>query len=160
QRSAAERAFGDRPDAARRTAGARDVLLDRRRRPAPAARGRARAAAARAGRRRTVSAGREPSATRRRRTLAMLIAVAAAVAPVPGELLPWAWLLALVLPSALVAGLAAVVRPPLFVLLAGALLQLGACWAAWRYCGPIERPAALAGTILPPLAFVASRRHD
>jgi transglutaminase-like putative cysteine protease len=90
----------------------------------------------------------------------MFAVVAAAVAALPRDLLLWPWLLALVLPGALLARLAAFVRPPLFAALAGALLQLAACWAAWATAGPIERPAALAGTILPPLAFVASRRHD
>lgn len=40
------------------------------------------------------------------------------------------------------------------------LLQTGALWLALRYGGTLSRPAALACTILPPLAFVTARQQD
>ncbi|MEO6593703.1 MAG: transglutaminase domain-containing protein [Planctomycetota bacterium] len=82
------------------------------------------------------------------------------MANLPADALPIAWLLAFTLPGALLGLLpnrgAQTWRRALLAL----ALQAAACYLALELVGPMSRPAALACTILPPLAFVAARRHD
>ncbi len=119
----------------------------------------------------------------RRLATAMLLACAAiAVAGLPVDMIPRPWQLALLLPAAgfgtwraaashrFLARFTTLASPrfagswaflnPLLPAVGASALQVGACLLAYHWAGPLARPAALAGTILPPLAFVAARGHD
>ena len=83
-----------------------------------------------------------------------------ALANLPADELPLAWLLAFTLPAALVGLLQNRLRRPWQRGLLAVALQVSALALLWRFGEPLSRPAALACTILPPLAFVIARRAD
>ena len=93
-------------------------------------------------------------------TLATCAATVVALANLPDEQLPTPWLLAFTLPGAVLGGWARLTRSPWRRALLAVTLQASACWAALELVGPMSRPAALACTILPPLAFATARNHD
>ncbi|MGE3171400.1 MAG: transglutaminase family protein [Planctomycetota bacterium] len=86
-------------------------------------------------------------------------AAAVAVSNLPRAELSWPWQAALLLPAALLALVAESPRRLLPRIGAAVLLQISACLVAFEFAGPLQRPAALAGTILPALAFVTVRRN-
>lgn len=86
--------------------------------------------------------------------------VGAALWQLPDAELPWPWLMALMLPAALLALLQLRPGPQRWRVVLVVLLQVGLGWAAVESGQRLGRPAALAGTILWPLAFVAVRRRD
>lgn len=83
-----------------------------------------------------------------------------ALCNLPTEELPARWILCWTVPAALFG----LVFPHTRYLWQRALfavaLQSGAIWAALALGDPLSRPAALACTILPPMAFVVVRRQD
>ncbi|MGC6487937.1 MAG: hypothetical protein ACON4Z_09855, partial [Planctomycetota bacterium] len=93
-------------------------------------------------------------------TMATCAATLIALANLPDEQLPAPWLLAFTLPGAVLGGWARLTRSPWRRALLAVTLQAGACWGALELVGPMSRPAALACTILPPLAFATARNHD
>lgn len=97
---------------------------------------------------------------RRGITIALLVVTTAAVANLPAALLGAAWLCALLAPATLIGLLPQPPRRPLGRAVAAILLQLAAIAMAHQLAGPLQRPAVLAGSILPPLAFVVARRLD
>lgn len=99
-------------------------------------------------------------ATRSLGALALLTCTALALVNLASGELPYGWVLAWTVPAALLC-LLRPFTPRLWqqVLVAG-LLQGGAVWAALAWAEPLSRPAALACTILPPLAFVTVRQRD
>lgn len=101
-----------------------------------------------------------PSGLRRLATLATLATTVLALAGLPASELPLAWLLAFTLPGAVLGGWSRLTQSPWRRALLAVTLQAGACWAALELVGPMTRPAALACTILPPLAFATTRNHD
>ncbi|MBM4060612.1 MAG: transglutaminase domain-containing protein [Planctomycetes bacterium] len=92
--------------------------------------------------------------------LALLGCTVLALVSLPPAELPRGWLLAWTLPSASLAVLFRWTARFWQRGALGALLQGGAVAAAILLAEPLSRPAALACTILPPLAFVAVRRQD
>ncbi|HEX5050148.1 MAG TPA: transglutaminase-like domain-containing protein [Planctomycetota bacterium] len=92
--------------------------------------------------------------------ITVLACTTLAMANLPADALPIEWLLAFTLPGA-VMGL---LRPhgvhSWWRALLALALQTGACYLALELVGPMSRPAALACTILPPLAFVTARHQD
>lgn len=92
--------------------------------------------------------------------LSLWATVALALLQLPAHELPRIWLLALLTPAAVLAMLQ--LRPGQHWWRLGCviLIQVGMCYAALQHSGPLGRPAALAGTILWPMAFVAVRRRD
>jgi hypothetical protein len=104
-----------------------------------------------------------PAADRSARRVASLLLLACtglALANLPGDDLPPGWLLAFVLPGALLAHLARFTPQPWQRALLAVVLQTAACWLALELVGPMSRPAALACTILPPLGFAAARHQE
>lgn len=100
----------------------------------------------------------ESNAARHFATASLLLCAGAAVTQLALGILEWPWMLALLVPGA-VLGLGrgtAHGGPWRFVL--GLLLQTAACWLAWREGGGLDKPAILAGALLPPLAFTVCRR--
>lgn len=104
--------------------------------------------------------GGDESRTRRALAWQLLACTTLALANLPSDELPPGWLLAFVLPGALLARLLPRLHRPWQRALAGVALQLGACWLVLATVGPIARPAALACTILPPLGFATARQQD
>jgi transglutaminase-like putative cysteine protease len=100
-----------------------------------------------------------PRGTVRLATVALLLCTALALANLPARDFPAGWLLALVVPGALLARLPATTAPLWRALLAVALQSL-ALWLALEHADALSRPAALACTILPPLAFVTARQQE
>ena len=98
---------------------------------------------------------RAPRALRRLATLATCATTVLALSSLPAAELPLAWLLAFTLPGAVLGGWSRLTRSPWRRALLAVTLQASACWAALETVGPMSRPAALACTILPPLAFLA-----
>ena len=103
---------------------------------------------------------RAPRALRRLATLATCATTVLALSSLPAAELPLAWLLAFTLPGAVLGGWSRLTRSPWRRALLAVTLQASACWAALETVGPMSRPAALACTILPPLAFATTRNHD
>lgn len=83
-----------------------------------------------------------------------------AVVSLPEKDLPWPWLLAFTLPAAALGRMPQLGRWPVRRALLATAMQTLACFAALHDAGPLSRPAALACTILPPLAYVSIRRRD
>lgn len=98
--------------------------------------------------------------TRLLATAALVTAVVTSISALPDDVLPWPWLCALVVPAALLGLRRRPPRRPFLRALLATALQLSACMLAYEVAGPIARPAALAGTILPPMVFVTVRRQD
>lgn len=99
-------------------------------------------------------------AANRLAALALFGCTVLALASLPTEELPIGWVIAWTVPAALLSLLRH--RTPALwqrVVLA-VVLQGAAIWAAVAYENPLSRPAALACTILPPLAFVTVRRQE
>lgn len=93
-------------------------------------------------------------------SLGLWAAVTLALLQLPPDDLPTPWLLALLAPAAT---LALLQQLPLRRGLAMGLvvtMQVCLCVLALRGAGALGRPAALAGSILWPMAFVAVRRRD
>ncbi|MCA8964534.1 MAG: hypothetical protein KDC48_06600, partial [Planctomycetes bacterium] len=100
------------------------------------------------------------SSTERVAAWSLLGCATFALVSLPGKDLPWPWLLAFTLPAAVLGRLPELARWPIRRALLGMVLQAAACLAALHDAGTLSRPAALACTILPPLAYVAIRRRD
>ncbi len=104
--------------------------------------------------------GSEPAAaTRLPAALALLACAALALASLPASAVPPGWLIAFTLPAAVLAALHGVLRRPWQAGLVAIVLQTATCWLALEWVGPMSRPAALACTILPPLAYVTVRQQ-
>jgi hypothetical protein len=101
-----------------------------------------------------------PRAVAVRAALALLATVGIALANLVPAALPWPWLLAFVAPAAVTGLLRRSSVSPWLGLALGGLLQAGAIWLVLLTTGPMSRPAALACTILPPLAFATARGQD
>ncbi len=101
----------------------------------------------------------EQRGTERLAAAALLTCAAVALANLPAQDFSPGWLAALVVPGLLLGRL-----PPATSHWRRALLTSGlqalALWLGLEFAGTLSRPAALAGTILPPLAFVTSRRQE
>lgn len=80
-----------------------------------------------------------------------------ALANLPQREIPWQWLLAFVLPGAVLGLSAPALRHRWQQAVLGIALQGTACWLALALAPPMTRPAALACTILPPLGFASVR---
>jgi len=104
--------------------------------------------------------GTTPAGLRRLTTLALFAATAAALVNLPSEELPTPWLLAFTLPGAVLGRWSRLSRSPWSRAVLASTLQALACWTALEWVGPMTRPAALACTILPPMAFATVRNHD
>ncbi|MCA8953148.1 MAG: DUF4129 domain-containing protein [Planctomycetes bacterium] len=92
--------------------------------------------------------------------IALLACGVVAVANLPLTQLPLGWLLAWTAPAAFFGCLRRRPRRPWLRALAAGATQIAAFALALRYAGTLSRPAILACTILPPLAFVTARRRD
>lgn len=80
-----------------------------------------------------------------------------AISALPRTMVPIGWLLAFVIPGALLGALPGLASRPVRRAALGIVLQAGAFVAALQWQGPLVQPAALACTILPPLAFATVR---
>ena len=78
----------------------------------------------------------------------------------PSNELPPAWLFAFAIPAAVLGAWSTLGRRPWTRALTAVVLQTAACYAALELVGPMTRPAALACTIVPPLAFFTARNRD
>ncbi|MCK5945030.1 MAG: DUF4129 domain-containing protein, partial [Planctomycetes bacterium] len=101
-----------------------------------------------------------PIGLRRLATLATFAATIVALGNLPGDELPIPWLLAFTLPGAILGSWSRLARAPWRRAVLAIVLQASACYGALLWVGPMTRPAALACTILPPLAFATTRNHD
>jgi len=101
----------------------------------------------------------EPRGTARLAAAALFACTTLALANLPAADFPVGWLLALVLPGAVLGRLPPATSPWRRTLLT-MLLQTVALWLALEFAGTLSRPAALACTILPPLAFVTARQQE
>ena len=97
--------------------------------------------------------------TRAALTLALWASVLIAVATLSTDRFPATWLLALTLPAGLFLYLQRLARNSTALTL-GVLAQVCAGYGALYLAGPLDNTAALAGTLLPPLAYVTARRQD
>ncbi|HEU4418646.1 MAG TPA: transglutaminase domain-containing protein [Planctomycetota bacterium] len=93
-------------------------------------------------------------------SLLLLCCTTLALANLPSRDLPLGWLLAFTLPGAVLGLLRKRAKGPWDRALLAVMLQAAACYVALKTEGPMTRPAALACTILPPLAFVTTRREE
>ncbi len=104
-----------------------------------------------------------PSPTERRaeRIAEAMLAVCSILAlmHLPHQELPAGWLLAFVLPGAVLGRCSRLRLRGWHRTMLAVVLQVAACWLALTLVGPMSRPAALACTILPPLGF-ATARHQ
>ncbi len=98
--------------------------------------------------------------TQRIAALLLFCCTTLALANLPAKDLPPGWLLTFTLPGAVLGLLRNHARRPWQRALLALILQAGACWLALATVGPMTRPAALACTILPPLAFVTARQRE
>ncbi len=96
---------------------------------------------------------------RRIEAFALVACTLLALSNLPAPELPPAWIAAFSLPAAILGRLPRSTRTWIRVAAAIAL-QTSACLLAMQATGSPTRPAALACTILPPLAFVTSRQRD
>ena len=105
---------------------------------------------------------RDPAPRRLRllASVALVTATVTALLGLPGDELPGPWLLAFTVPGAILGSWSRFARAPWQRAIFAVVLQAGACWGALAWAGPMSRPAALACTILPPLAFATTRNHD
>ena len=93
-------------------------------------------------------------------SLSLFAATVIALMNLPAHELPGPWLLAFTIPGAILGSWSRLARAPWRRALFAVALQAGACYGALVWVGPMTRPAALACTILPPLAFSTTRNHD
>ncbi len=103
---------------------------------------------------------RNEGSARRMRDCALFAVASTSIAALPHAALPWQWMAAMIAPAALLGLARSFPASPFYRAILATMLQLLACIAAYQGVGPITRPAALAGTILPPLVFVVVRRQD
>ena len=101
-----------------------------------------------------------PGLARHIGSLLLLCCTTLALANLPARDLPLGWLLAFTLPGAVLGLLRKRAKGPWDRALLAVMLQAAACYVALKTEGPMTRPAALACTILPPLAFVTTRREE
>ena len=101
-----------------------------------------------------------PPALRWVASISLFAVTILALANLPIEMLPIPWLLAFTLPGAIIGSWSRVERPHWQRTLLAVILQTSACYGALEWTGQMTRPAALACTILPPLAFTTTRNHD
>lgn len=91
------------------------------------------------------------------RRLGMCACAALALTALPSSMYPWEWFVALLLPAALAIPIGRLPFAPFERAAAVVALQVSALLAALHFGGPIHRLAALGGTLLPPLVFLALR---
>lgn len=91
---------------------------------------------------------------------ALLACGVLAIVNLPHGDLPLGWLLAWTMPAALFGMMRQRTHRPWIRAVAASVTQVVAFAVALRYVGSLSRPAILACTILPPLAFVAVRRRE
>ncbi len=96
---------------------------------------------------------------RRLQRLATWAGGTAAITALPAGHLPTPWLLAGLLPAALLGLLVAARRRLRWVLALALAVQVLLGSVAYHWSGPLSQPAALAATLLPPLGFVVVRGH-
>lgn len=101
-----------------------------------------------------------PLSLRRLASLSLFAATILSLSNLPAAELPPPWLLAFTIPGAIIGYWSRLERPRWLRVLFAIILQASACYGALQWVGPMSRPAALACTILPPLAFATSRNHD
>ncbi|MCB9878869.1 MAG: transglutaminase domain-containing protein [Planctomycetes bacterium] len=101
-----------------------------------------------------------PPALRRAALLSMCAATVLALVNLPDDELPVPWLLAFTLPGAVLGLWSRLREHPLRRAVLAVAMQATACYGALELVGPMTRPAALACTILPPLAFATARNQD
>ena len=101
-----------------------------------------------------------PNSLRRLASASLFAATALALSNLPASELPVPWLLAFTIPGAIIGSWSRLDRPRWLRVLFAIVLQASACYGALEWVGPMTRPAALACTILPPLAFATTRNHD
>lgn len=101
-----------------------------------------------------------PRSLRRMASLSLIAATVLALSNLPATELPIPWLLAFTVPGAIIGWWSRLQRPRWLRVLFAILLQASGCYGALEWVGPMTRPAALACTILPPLAFATARNHD
>jgi transglutaminase-like putative cysteine protease len=100
-----------------------------------------------------------PRGVTRLAVAALLACTTLALANLPARDFPVGWLAALVMPGAVLGRLPPATSPWRRALLTMLLQTLG-LWLALEFAGALSRPAALACTILPPLAFVTARQQE
>ena len=105
--------------------------------------------------------GKDADLRRTHRALTGMLwaSVLLSVATLPADRFPAPWLLALALPAWLFLCLQRYQRMATSLTLAS-LAQLAAGYGALHLAGPLDQTAALACTLLPPLAYVTVRRED
>tara|TARA_R110002072_G_scaffold67163_4_gene165142 strand:- start:14305 stop:16335 length:2031 start_codon:yes stop_codon:yes gene_type:complete len=101
-----------------------------------------------------------PSGLRHLASVSLFAATVLALSNLPASELPIPWLLAFTVPGAIIGSWSRLDRPRWLRVLFAIVLQASACYGALEWVGPMTRPAALACTILPPLAFATTRNHD
>lgn len=90
----------------------------------------------------------------------LLLCSVIAIANLPRDQLPLGWLVAWTAPATFFGCLRRRSHRPWLRTIAASATQIVAFALALEYAGPLSRPAILACTILPPLAFVSVRRRD
>ncbi|MEZ6037632.1 MAG: transglutaminase domain-containing protein [Planctomycetota bacterium] len=105
---------------------------------------------------------RRPAPLHLRRTAALSLTAATVLAllNLPSEELPLPWLLAFTLPGAVLGLWSRLREHPWRRAVMAIVMQATACYGALELVGPMTRPAALACTILPPLAFSTARNQE
>lgn len=93
-------------------------------------------------------------------TLAVFGTTVLALVNLPDDELPMEWLLAFTVPGGVLGAWSRLQQTPWRRALLAVAMQASACYLALELVGPMTRPAALACTILPPLAFATTRNHD
>ena len=101
-----------------------------------------------------------PRALRGLASLSLVATTILALSNLPAHELPVPWSVAFTIPGAIIGYWSRQQRPRWLRVLFAILLQASACYGALQWVGPMTRPAALACTILPPLAFATLRNHD
>jgi hypothetical protein len=101
-----------------------------------------------------------PNSLRRLASASLFATTVLALSNLPASELPIPWLLAFTVPGAIIGSWSRQDRPRWLRVLFAIVLQASACLGALEWVGPMTRPAALACTILPPLAFSTTRNHD
>lgn len=107
-----------------------------------------------------IRAADPPPGLRRMGSLSLLAATSLALINLPTDELPLPWLFAFTLPGAVLGLWARGQHAFWWRALLAIAMQTGACYLALLTSGEMTRPAALACTILPPLAFATTRSHD
>ncbi len=96
------------------------------------------------------------------RSLAQATTAGIAIAALPADTFSWPWLLALSLPAIGMLVLQRIVRRlgTLDTLALGIVVQLLAIAGAHALDGPLEQRAAIGGTLIPPLVYLALRGEE